>query len=114
MRAPWSRGDGDDEPSVAAAVGRFALAGVIALALIGLASFLLTRKIGTDQAIENANELTRVIGEGVIEPNLDAGVMHGDPKAMARFDQLITTRVIGDPSRPGEALDEGRPHHLLR
>ncbi len=97
MRAPWNRGEADDEPSVAAAVSRFALAGVVALALIGLASFLLTRKIGTDQAIDNANELTRVVGEGIVEPNLDAGVVRGDPGALARFDGLMGTRVIGDP-----------------
>lgn len=93
----WNRANGQDEPSVAAAVGRFALAGIVALALIGLASFLLTRKIGTDQAIDDANELTRVIGDGIVEPDLDAGILRGDPKALARFDELIRTRVLGDP-----------------
>lgn len=97
MRAPWRRVDRGDEPSVVAAVGRFALAGVVALALIGLASFLLTRRIGTDQAIDNATGLTRVVGDGIVEPNLDAGLLRGNPSAIARFDELIRTRVLGDP-----------------
>ena len=64
----------DGEPSVYAAVLRFAIAGLIAVALIGLGSFFLMRRIGTSQAIENASEVTGVIGEGVAEPNLTEGV----------------------------------------
>ena len=42
----------DGEPSVSAAVLRFALAGLVAVALVGFGSFFLMRRIGTSQAIE--------------------------------------------------------------
>jgi two-component system NarL family sensor kinase len=82
---------------VRAAVLRFALAGLIAVALVGLASFLLMRRIGTSEAIDNASELTNVVGGGIVEPNLTPGLMQGKPRAIARFDELIRAEVLGDP-----------------
>lgn len=97
MKAPWRRTDGrEGEPSVTAAVGRFALAGIVAVALVGLASFLLMRRIGNSEATDNASELTRVIGQGVVEPNLTEGLLGGDPSAIERFDRLLGT-VLADP-----------------
>ena len=84
------------EPSVRAAVLRFALAGLVAVALVGLFSFFLMRGIGTDQATENASEITRVVGAGVVEPNLTPALLGGDPAAIERFDRLIREDVLSD------------------
>ncbi|MFN8112257.1 MAG: sensor histidine kinase [Solirubrobacterales bacterium] len=86
----------EGEPSVRAAILRFALAGLVAVALVGLLSFFLMRSIGTDQATENASEITRVIGEGVVEPQLTPALLAGDPAAIERFDRLIRTDVLSD------------------
>lgn len=83
------------EPSVRAAVLRFAAAGLIAVVLIGLGTFLLMRRIGTAEAVDNASEVTRVIAEGVAEPNLTPGLLAGRPAAVARFDRLIRGSVLG-------------------
>ena len=96
MRFPRESTDPDEgEPSVSAAVLRFALAGLIAVALVGLGSFFLMRRIGTSQATDNASEVTRVIGQGVVEPNLTPGLLRGEPAAIARFDRLIRNSVLG-------------------
>ena len=98
MRPPWRRRDGGEgEPSVSAAVVRFAVAGLVAVALVGLASFLLMRRIGTSEATDNASEVTRLIGEGVVQPNLTQGLIDGDPAAIERFDQLIQRTVLIGP-----------------
>jgi signal transduction histidine kinase len=99
MRPPWRRNEsgGDEEPSVSAAVVRFAVAGLVAVALVGLASFLLMRRIGTSEAIDNASEVTRLIGEGVVEPNLTQGLIDGDPAAIERFDRLMQRTVLIGP-----------------
>jgi len=86
----------DSEPSVKAAVLRFALAGLIAVAIVGLLSFFLMRRIGTTQATENASEVTGVIGEGVVEPNLSPALLADDPAALERFDRLIREDVLSD------------------
>jgi two-component system, NarL family, sensor kinase len=97
MRAPWARQTPDGEPSVSAAVARFALAGLVAVALVGLGSFLLMRRIGTSEAIDNAGEVTRLIGAGVVQPNLTQALLDGDPAAVERFDELIQTTVVSEP-----------------
>jgi two-component system, NarL family, sensor kinase len=84
------------EPSVRTAVLRFALAGLIAVVLIGLGTFFLMRRIGTSEAVDNASEVTRVIAEGVAEPNLTPGLLAGRPAAVERFDRLIRGSVIGN------------------
>ena len=63
----------ESEPSVRAAVLRFALAGLVAVALVGLVSFFLMRGIGTDQATENASEVTARHRRGGRRAEPDAG-----------------------------------------
>ena len=57
---------GPSDPTVAGAVARFALAGVIALAIVGLVSVLVMRHVGTDEALKNAREVTRLVGKGTV------------------------------------------------
>ena len=98
MRSSWRHiTGGEGEISVSGAVLRFALAGLVAVALVGLASFLLMRRIGTSQATENAGEVTRLIGQGIVEPNLTDALVRGEPAAVARFDRLISSAVLADP-----------------
>ena len=83
--------------TASAAVARFALAGVIALAIVGLVSVLVMRHVGTNEALKNAREVTRIVGKGIIEPNLSQAVVQGHPAALARFDRLVRRRVLQDP-----------------
>ncbi len=50
------------DPTVAGAVTRFALAGLIALAVVGVISFLVTRNIGSSEALKHARDVTRIVG----------------------------------------------------
>jgi signal transduction histidine kinase len=70
---------------------------VIAVALVGIASFLLMRNIGTDEATDNASEVTRLLGDGIVQPNLTDGLLEGRPAAVARFDSLIRDSVLSEP-----------------
>ena len=95
MRARWPRrNERESEPSVSAAVARFAVAGMIGVALVGVAGFVLMRNIGNSEATENAGELTRVIGQGVVEPQLTEALIRGEPEAVERFDQMIKDTVL--------------------
>jgi two-component system, NarL family, sensor kinase len=94
--ASSQRGGGTD-PSVAGAVGRFALAGIVAFAVVGVVSFLVLRDVGTSEALKNAREVTQIVGRGIVEPNLGEGLIRGRPAALRRFDRLIRARVLRDP-----------------
>jgi two-component system, NarL family, sensor kinase len=78
------------------AVAKFALAGLAAMALVGVAAFFLMRHIGTNEATDNAKQVTRVVGRGIVEPALTPALMRGDPAALKRLDGLVHKRVLDD------------------
>jgi two-component system, NarL family, sensor kinase len=84
-------------PSVAGSVGRFALGGAVALAVVGVISFFVLRDVGTTEALKNARAVTQIVGRGIVEPNLTRGLVEGRPAAVARFDRLVRARVLRDP-----------------
>jgi two-component system NarL family sensor kinase len=91
------RGGSGRAPSVRGAVIRFALAGVVALAIVGVISYLVLREVGTTEALKNARQVTAIVGRGIVEPNLTRGVVRGRPAAVARFDRIVHERVLRDP-----------------
>jgi two-component system NarL family sensor kinase len=84
-------------PTVGGAVGQFALAGVVALAVVGVVTYLVLRDVGTNEALKNAREVTAIVGKGIVEPNLTPAVVRGDPAALARFNRIVHERVLRDP-----------------
>lgn len=78
--------------SVSRMVLRFALAGVVSLILVTLGSAFVSRRVGTNQAIESAKRLTWVHAKGVIEPNLPAGEL--DRSALDRLDAAVRSTVL--------------------
>ncbi|HEX8752295.1 MAG TPA: ATP-binding protein [Solirubrobacterales bacterium] len=95
IRFPARQSSGD--PSVGGSVIRFALAGVAALAVVGVVTFLVLRDVGTNEALKNARAVTAIIGRGIVEPNLTPAVVRGNPVALARFDKVVEERVLRDP-----------------
>jgi two-component system, NarL family, sensor kinase len=77
-------------------VVQFAVSGLAATIVIGLLTVAAARKIGTDEAIRDAKQLTRLAGEGIVEPVLDRGVLDGDQASLDRLDRLVRTRVLRD------------------
>ena len=67
------------------------------MAIVGLVSVLVMRHVGTNEALKNAREVTRIVGKGIVEPNLSQAVVQGRPAALARFDRLVRRRVLQDP-----------------
>src|SRR3954463_192335 len=83
--------------STAAALGQFAVAGVIAVALLALVGVALLRNSGTNDATNDAKRVTRLVGIGIVEPEITDGLLRGDPKAIARVDRIVGRRVLRDP-----------------
>lgn len=84
-------------PSVAGAVGRFAVAGAVALAVVGVISFFVLRNVGNSEALRQARDVTRLVGRGIVEPNLSSGLLEGRARALRRFDGIVRSRVLEDP-----------------
>lgn len=77
-------------------VVQFALSGLLATLVIGLAAVAVLRRIGTAEAIRSAKQVTRLAGEGIVAPNLTPGVLAGDPAALRALDRVVRARVLRD------------------
>ena len=97
IKTPWNRDRPRSDPTVVGAVARFALGGLIALAVVGVISFFVTKDIGRSEALKHAREVTRIVGRGIVEPHLTRGLIRGDPEALAGFDRIVRRRVLQDP-----------------
>ena len=76
---------------------QFALSGLVAVLLVAIAATFVLGRAGRRESVRDARRLTEVIGRSVVEPNLTAGVVSGDPRALDEFDRLVRARVLGDP-----------------
>jgi two-component system, NarL family, sensor kinase len=79
------------------AVLQFAFSGLAIVILLGLAGVELLRHTGNAEALRDAKNNTRIAAVGVAQPNLTPGVLRGDPRALAHFDQLMRASVLRDP-----------------
>jgi two-component system NarL family sensor kinase len=80
--------------STAGLVARFTAVGVVVLLALAALIALAARQAGTEQAAEAAGQVTWVTARGVVEPRLDAGVISGDPAALAAFHQAMRDYVL--------------------
>jgi two-component system NarL family sensor kinase len=75
-------------------VAHFALSGLAALVLLGAVGVYLVRQVGRTEAIRDAKHAALLAGRGVAEPYVTAGVLRGDPKAIARLDQVVHRSIL--------------------
>jgi two-component system NarL family sensor kinase len=82
---------------VAGALGQFAVAGVVAVALLALVGVAVLRNNGTKEATDDAKRVTRLVGAGVVEPEVTDALLRGDRRAIARLDRTVKLSVLRDP-----------------
>ena len=85
-----------EPPSVARPVAKFVVAGLIAVLAFGIGSLLVLRELGRREAINEARAVATLAAQGIVEPNLEQGLLSGDPKALARLDYVVRARVLSD------------------
>lgn len=81
---------------VAVQVGQFALAGIVALAIVGLATAIASRRVGEREAISNARTTTLIKAEGLVEPALTGDLVNSDAAAMAHIGSVVRRDVLDD------------------
>jgi signal transduction histidine kinase len=79
---------------LAAQVGQFALAGLVALAIVGLATAVASRRVGEREAVSDARTTTLSKAKGLVEPAITNGLLDGDPQARAQLDRVVRRDVI--------------------
>lgn len=81
---------------VARQVGQFTLAGIVAVAIVGLATAIASRRIGEREAIADARSTTLVKAQGLVEPVLTSGLATGDPAAVSAVAVVVERDVLDD------------------
>ncbi len=79
---------------VAAPMARFALASLLAVAVAGFVGVALLGRAANDDAVKRAETVARLAGHGIIEPNLSAALLRGDPAALTAIDDLVRARIL--------------------
>src|SRR3954471_6126647 len=90
----WVTGVPRDERSSALVVASFALAGLAVVALLGVIALAIFRQEGRQEAIGEAKRITRIVGQGVVEPHLAPAVIAGDRRALASLDGVVRREVL--------------------
>jgi signal transduction histidine kinase len=77
-------------------VTQFALAGLAVLAVFGAAALLALRGLGNAEALRDARQFATLAGQGIVEPTVAPGLLHGEPRAIAAVDRIVQERVLGE------------------
>ena len=83
--------------SVSRAVLGFTLSGLLVLVLVGFLGVLGLRRIATAEAMDEARDLTRVAGRGIVQPRLRDSIVRGDAAALTELDAIVNQTVLLDP-----------------
>jgi two-component system, NarL family, sensor kinase len=95
--------------SVARAVLGFAITGLVVLLLVGVAGVLAMRRLGTTEALRQAERIALVAGRGVVEPRLTEGIVRGDSSSLLSIDEVVSGSVLRGPIARVTILDpDGR------
>jgi two-component system, NarL family, sensor kinase len=73
------------------------MTGLVVLVLVGVAGVLVMRRLGTEQAIRQAERIALVAGQGVVEPRLTDGILRGDSASLLEIDELVSGGVLRGP-----------------
>jgi signal transduction histidine kinase len=85
---------GTPPPSLGAAVARFMLASLAAIAVIVVGGFFALREVAIDEAERDTRERVQTEARLVEAAGLSDGVVRGDPGAVRRLDDLVLGQIV--------------------
>ena len=78
-------------------VVQFALVSLAVVVLLGVVVAAELRSQTTDQAIQEAKDVTRLAGQGIATPALTSGIYSAQPAALAKMKQALEPAVLKEP-----------------
>jgi signal transduction histidine kinase len=75
-------------------VALFALAGIIAVTIVGIATAIAARRVGTREATTDARTTTLIKAQNIVEPAVRNGLLTRQPAAVARIDRVVKKSVL--------------------
>src|SRR5215218_55905 len=84
----------DGMPRIGAAVGRFVLGSLVAIAVVLVGGFFAVWPIAIDEAARGTRDLVVVDGQLLESAGIGDGVLRGDPDALAALDEVVVSRIL--------------------
>ncbi len=84
---------GGPPPRIRAAVGRFVLGSLVAVAVVMVGGYFALRSVAIGQAERGTRQLVETDGR-LVAAQITDGVLRGSPAAIARLDDLVTGEVL--------------------
>lgn len=88
--------DADGRWSVSRLVLQFLVAGIVAVAIVGVATAVASRRVGQREAIADARTTTLIKAQTIVEPIVTDDLATGAPAAVAAVDRVVKTQVLDD------------------
>jgi two-component system, NarL family, sensor kinase len=85
----------DDRVSIARLLLRYVVTAVVSLVVVALVTAFIARRIGTSQAIDDADRVAALTAGSTLEPALDDGIVTMDPTSIERLDAVVRSQLIG-------------------
>lgn len=82
------------QPRVGAAVGRFMLASLVAIAVVVVGGFFVLRQVAIHEAERNTEERVQAEARLVEAAGLEDGILRGDPEAIQRLDDVVLGQIV--------------------
>src|SRR3954447_21624496 len=79
----------------ARALAQFVLSGLVAVALLGLAAVEVMRRSGTDEAVRDAKQTTRLAAYGIVAPTITPALLQHNPQAIKKMDERVRRSILG-------------------
>lgn len=72
---------------------RYATTGLVTLMIVAVATAWVSRRVGTQDAIADADRVTSIAAEAAVEPILTDGIITMDPGILAEIDHVVRNQV---------------------
>lgn len=87
----------DDQVPVSRLIARYVVTGLVVLVLVAVATAFASRRVGTDEAIEDATRVASIAATAAVEPVLADELEAMDPAAVAAVDDAVRNQVLRGP-----------------
>ncbi len=83
------------DESVLRPVAQFLLIGLAGAVIVAFGLTLASRKVGENEAINDARTQTLIVAQGFVQPALSEGFLRGDTGSLAAVDRLVRRGILG-------------------
>ncbi len=84
----------DDRLEMPRLLLRYVVTALVTLIVVSVITALVSRHLGTEEAIDDANRVATITASAAVEPIIDDAILQLDPASIARLDAVVRSQVI--------------------